>query len=59
MDQQREPYVRPFVMRLEFSTDTRVSMAQVCKTEGDTNAAAGNNCEDNSAIPPLCRDIGS
>jgi hypothetical protein len=33
MSMERQPYVRPFVMRLDYSTDNRVSMAQVCKQE--------------------------
>jgi len=59
MEQQREPYVRPLVMRLEYSTDTGVSMAQACKAEGDENAAGGSNCLDDNAIPPICREIGT
>lgn len=49
----RQPYVRPFVMRLDYSTDNRVSMAQVCKQEGDVQGPTPNNCVTLVGIPPL------
>jgi hypothetical protein len=44
MSMERQPYVRPFVMRLDYSTDNRVSMAQVCKQEGSATGAIPSSC---------------
>jgi hypothetical protein len=60
MSMEREPYVRPFVMRLDYSTDNRVSMAQVCKQEADVNGPTPNNCLDVSGgIPVPCVEVQS
>jgi hypothetical protein len=59
MSMERQPYVRPFVMRLDYSTDNRVSMAQVCKQEGDVSGPSPNNCFRVEGIPGPCVEIQS
>jgi hypothetical protein len=44
MSMKRQPYVRPFVMRLDYSTDNQVSMAGVCKQEGAVSGAIPSSC---------------
>jgi hypothetical protein len=39
MKSQRHPYVKPFVLRLEYVTDVKVSQACSCKTEGSESGA--------------------
>ena len=56
----RQPYVRPFVMRLDYSTDHKVSMAQVCKQEADVSGPSPNNCLDTSgSFPVPCVEVQS
>lgn len=56
----KQPYVRPHVFRLDYSTDNRVSMAQVCKQEGDTSGPTPNNCLDVSGgAPTPCVEVTS
>jgi hypothetical protein len=58
MPMDRQPYVRPYVMRLDYSTDNRVSMAQVCKQEGDVQGPTPNNCLTvGGPIPIPCVEI--
>lgn len=38
-ESQRQPYVRPFVLRLEYVTDVRVSQVCACKTDGSSSGA--------------------
>lgn len=56
----KQPYVRPYVLRLDYSTDNRVSMAQVCKQEGDVQGPTPNNCLSFSGTTPVpCVEVTS
>jgi hypothetical protein len=53
----REPYIRPELTNLEYTVDTRVSLADTCKN-GTTNNAGGG-CNNADGIPGnLCLDFG-
>jgi hypothetical protein len=41
---QREPYMKPAVIRLEYSQDVKVSMQGTCKTEGGGPGSAVSIC---------------
>ena len=58
MSKERQPYVRPFVMRLDYSTDNRVSMAQVCKQEAAVSGPIASGCQ-LEALPVPCVEIVS
>lgn len=58
MSMERQPYVRPFVMRLDYSTDNRVSMAQVCKQEGAVTGPIAGGCQQ-ELLPVPCVEIVS
>ena len=59
MSMERQPYVRPFVMRLDYSTDNKVSMAAVCKQEGDVSGPSPNNCFTFDPQPGPCVEVQS
>lgn len=45
MYSKRQPYIRPFVLRLEYVTDVKVSQTCACKTEGASSGAGpGTEC---------------
>jgi hypothetical protein len=46
-------------MRLDYSTDDRVSMAQVCKQEGDVSGPSPNNCFTFDPQPGPCVEVQS
>jgi hypothetical protein len=58
MPMKRQPYVRPFVMRLDYSTDNRVSMAQVCKQEAAVSGPIASGCQLQD-LPAPCVEIVS
>ena len=51
----REQYVKPAVLRLEYSTDVSVSMASNCKTSA--SASSGTNPCTGGITP--CTTVGS
>jgi hypothetical protein len=56
MSKQREPYIRPVVMRLEYTTDVRVSQVSGCKLDtSDTGPSVTCCLTDEPHIVP-CSD---
>jgi hypothetical protein len=41
---KREPYVKPTVMQLHYSTEPDVTIAQACKTTGSSTGPATSSC---------------
>jgi hypothetical protein len=56
MSTQRQPYIRPVVMRLEYTTDVRVSQVSGCKLETSDTGPSVTGCL--TASPPIipCSD---
>lgn len=55
MSRQREPYTRPVVIRLEYTTDVRVSQSVGCKLESSDTGPSVTGClSEGSPIP--CSD---
>jgi hypothetical protein len=48
----REPYVKPVVMQLHYSTDQSVSMAEGCKVVGSGSGPTVTGCQTDD-IPSL------
>jgi hypothetical protein len=55
----REPYVRPVVMRLEYTTDVRVSTVTGCKLESSDVGPSVQGCVRTSVPIGPCNDIVS
>ncbi|HZO19001.1 MAG TPA: hypothetical protein VFB46_08450 [Gemmatimonadaceae bacterium] len=51
MSNEREPYIRPIIMRLEYTTDVRVSQATGCKAESSEVGPSTTGCV--AATPPI------
>lgn len=51
MSSEREQYVRPVVVRLEYTTDVRVSQATGCKLETSDTGPSTSGCV--NASPPF------
>lgn len=56
MSRQREPYIRPVVMRLEYTTDVRVSQITGCKLETSDTGPAVTGCLTDEAPVLPCND---
>jgi hypothetical protein len=56
MSSQRQPYIRPVVMRLEYTTDVRVSTVQGCKLETSDTGPSVTGCVTATAPVLPCND---
>jgi hypothetical protein len=45
MPEQRQPYIRPFVMKLEYEADAKVSQVCSCKFELSASGAEAFGCK--------------
>lgn len=56
MPTPRKEYIRPFVTRLEYTTDVRVSQVGGCKLESSDTGPVVQGCLDTDAPPGPCND---
>ena len=56
MTTPRKAYIRPFVTRLEYTTDVRVSQVGGCKLESSDTGPVVQGCTDTDAPPGPCND---
>ena len=56
--QNREPYVKPLVTQLHYSTEPEVAIAQACKTTGSTTGSLALSCRTSNPFVP-CQTLGS
>ena len=54
----REPYVKPVVMQLHYSTEPDVAIASACKTTGSATGPTISSCR-NQQNPGPCLTPGS
>lgn len=54
----REPYVKPVVMQLHYSTEPEVAIAQACKTTGSASGPTVSGCRTTNPFVP-CSTPGS
>jgi|AAFX01.1.fsa_nt_gi hypothetical protein len=55
---EREPYVKPVVMQLHYSTEPEVAIAQACKTTGSASGPTVSGCKTTNPFVP-CVSLGS
>ena len=53
----REPYVKPLIVQLHYSTEPEVAVAQACKTTGSSGMFVGPCRTTNPFVP--CQTLGS
>jgi hypothetical protein len=56
--QNREPYVKPLVTQLHYSTEPEVAIASACKTTGATVGSTALSCRTSNPFVP-CQTLGS
>ena len=56
--QNREPYVKPLVTQLHYSTEPEVAIAQACKTTGSLQGSTAASCRTTNLFVP-CQTLGS
>ncbi len=56
--QNREPYVKPMVVQLHYSTEPEVAIAQACKTTGSGSGPTLGACRTTNPFVP-CQTLGS
>jgi hypothetical protein len=54
----REPYVKPLVMQLHYSTEPEVAIAAACKTPGAVSGPLVAGCKTTNPFVP-CVALGS
>ncbi len=61
MNNGREQYVKPAVMRLRFATDSTVSLMANCKNFADSsgNNLNGGTCDNDNSTGFACNAVGS
>lgn len=55
---EREPYVKPVVLQLHYSTEPEVAIAQACKTTGSASGPTVSGCKTTNPFIP-CASLGS